>query len=64
MARLETFTFRVDDEERKMITRLSKRLQRSQSDSVRLLIREAYQQLDTAVATQFQCGGESDERIE
>ena len=41
MARKTTFTFRVDDEEKKMIAILAERLQRSQSDVVRLVIREA-----------------------
>lgn len=34
MARMETFTFRLDVEEREMIDHLSKQLQRTQSDSV------------------------------
>ncbi len=61
MTRLDTFTFRVDDEERNMIARLSKRLQRTQSDAVRLLVREAFQQLDTAVPGQLDEQGETDD---
>jgi len=41
MTRLETFTFRVNKNERRIIADLAKRLQRNQSDTVRLIIREA-----------------------
>ena len=49
MTRLDTFTFRVDDEERKMIIGLSNKLQRSQSDAVRWILREAFKQLEESV---------------
>lgn len=45
MARLDSFTFRVNQDERQMLEQLSANLQRSQSDAVRLLIREAVKQL-------------------
>ncbi len=45
MARVDTFTFRVNEDERQMLEQLSVNLQRSQSDAVRLLIREAVKQL-------------------
>lgn len=45
MARFETFTFRVDEEEKKMLADLATRLQRSQSDTMRLLIQEAFKAL-------------------
>jgi hypothetical protein len=41
MRRSEAFGLRVDGTERQMIIALAKRLQRSQSDAVRLVIREA-----------------------
>lgn len=46
MARHESFTFRINKQEREMLEKLAKRLQRSQSDAVRLLVREAVQQLE------------------
>ncbi len=45
MARLNVFAFRINQDERMMLERLSEELQRSQSDAVRLLIREAVRQL-------------------
>jgi hypothetical protein len=41
MARLDTFTFRVDEEEKRLIAALSVRLERNQSDAMRLLLRES-----------------------
>lgn len=41
MARLDTFTFRVDEEEKQLIAALSARLERNQSDVLRLLLRES-----------------------
>jgi len=46
--RLDTFAMRVNAEERRMLLALAKRLQRSQSDVVRLLIREAVRELARA----------------
>ena len=46
MRRRDTFTFKVSDDERRMIAALSHRLERSQSDAVRLLIREAVKGLE------------------
>ena len=43
MRRLDTFTFKVSGDERRMIEELSRRLERSQSDAVRLVIRKAVQ---------------------
>ena len=45
MARMDNFGFRVSDAERAMIALLAERLQRLQSDAVRLLIREAAREL-------------------
>ncbi len=45
MPRQDTFTFRVNADERQLIAALADRLQRSQSDAVRLLIREAAHEL-------------------
>lgn len=44
--RLDTFAMRVNSEERQMLVALAQRLQRSQSDAVRLLIREATRELE------------------
>lgn len=45
MSRVTTFTFRVTKDERRMLDTLAKNLQRSQSDAIRLLIREATREL-------------------
>jgi hypothetical protein len=49
MARYKRFTFLCNAEERRMLTALSNQLQRSESDSVRWLIREAARELEIAV---------------
>lgn len=41
MARTVTFTFRINDYERKILAKLANRLERSQSDSIRFLLRAA-----------------------
>jgi hypothetical protein len=41
MSKNQRFTMRLDVHERQMITVLSQRLHRNQSDTIRLLIREA-----------------------
>ncbi len=41
MARYERFTFLCDEEERRMIAALAKRLERTQSDAIRVVVREA-----------------------
>lgn len=46
MARIDTFTIRVNQDERRMIAALSRRLERSQSDAMRLLLREAVKGLE------------------
>jgi len=43
--RTDLFTMRVNDNERAMIAAIAKLLQRTQSDAVRLLIREAARNL-------------------
>ena len=45
MARMDTFTFRVDEEEKRLLAALASRLQRNQSDTMRLLLRESAQAL-------------------
>ena len=45
MRRNDNFGFRVSEIERAMIADLAKRLRRSESDAVRLLIREAVRNL-------------------
>jgi hypothetical protein len=44
--RTDTFAMRVNAEERHMLVALAERLQRSQSDTVRLLIRQAARELE------------------
>jgi hypothetical protein len=48
MSRVNAFTFRINAEERRLLAALANRLQRSQSDTVRLLIREAAKELVTS----------------
>ncbi len=43
--RYDTFTFKVNRDERRMIEGLAARLERSQSDVLRLLVREAAREL-------------------
>ena len=43
--RLDAFAMRVNAEERHMLAALAKRLQRTKSDTVRLLVREAHRAL-------------------
>lgn len=45
--RHDTFTFLCNSDERRMIATLAQRLQRSQSDAVRFVIREAVNSLAT-----------------
>jgi hypothetical protein len=45
MARFERFTFLVNKKERELITTLAERLNRSQSDAVRLVVTEAAKSL-------------------
>lgn len=45
MPRYERFTFLVNREERRVLEALAQRLERSQSDAVRLLIREAAREM-------------------
>lgn len=45
MNRWKTFTFRVNPEERNLISNLARRFQRTQSDAIRWLIREVTQEL-------------------
>ena len=59
MARYNTFTFRVNKEEKQIIEALSNKLKRTRSDAVRWVIREAAQALteedsETAVLPQNQ----------
>lgn len=46
MTRPDTFTFRINQAERGLLERLAQRLQRSQSDALRWLIREAVRGMD------------------
>ena len=46
MIRTERFTLRVTPTEQTMIGELARRLQRSQSDALRLIIREALRELE------------------
>lgn len=41
MARIDTFTLRVNPEERRMIDALARKLERSQSDAIRVVLRKA-----------------------
>lgn len=50
MPRDTAFVFRVNAEERRMITALAQQLRRSESDALRQLIRGAVQQLEVKPA--------------
>ena len=41
MARIDTFTLRVNPDERRMIDALARRLERTQSDAIRVVLRRA-----------------------
>ena len=45
MRRVDTFGFRVDSEERSMITAIAQRLERPEGDAVRLIVREVAREL-------------------
>ena len=47
MARYQRFTFLCNQDERRFIENLARHLQRTQSDAIRMLIREAAQQMLT-----------------
>jgi len=47
MARIKTFTFRINAQELEIISELSKQLQRSRSDALRWILKQAHSQLDT-----------------
>jgi len=52
MSRIDTFTFRVNADERRILAALADYLNRSQSDALRLLIREAARELITDAPAQ------------
>ena len=47
MNRINTFTFRVNQDERNLIASLAKRLQRSRSDAVRFVVVNAMRELES-----------------
>ena len=49
MARYKRFTFLCDNEERRILAALAQHLERSRSDTVRWLIRNAAQELDATL---------------
>jgi hypothetical protein len=55
MQRVTQFAFRVNDNERRAITDLAAKLQRSQSDAVRFVVIEAVKQLTQPPADLKQC---------
>ena len=52
MFRKDTFGFRVTDEERGLIKAVADRLQRDESDTIRLLVRNVAQELGVAPTNQ------------
>lgn len=62
MNRNERFTFLVTREERQLIAALANRLQRSQSDAVRFLVRGAAQELGVIQAQRKQAGRATGQR--
>ncbi len=55
----DTFAFKVNADERRMITELAQRLNRTESDAVRVVIREAVRALaaDTVTPQTDRAGG-------
>ncbi len=51
MARIETFTFRVNADERHLLAKVADRMERTESDVVRLLVRKAARELDVLAVT-------------
>lgn len=49
MARLETFTFRVDEEERFLLDALAENVSRTRSDALRWLIRRYFTESDLEI---------------
>jgi hypothetical protein len=45
MSRWDTFTFRVNKDDRQLIAKLAESLQRSQSDAIRFVIRQTMHQV-------------------
>lgn len=62
MARYDTFTFRINKQERQMLERVAKRLERSQSDALRLLVRGAAAELGVMQGELVTAGETSNER--
>ena len=60
--RLQTFAMRLNSDERHMLVALAKKLQRSPSDTVRLLIREALRELTECADTDVASGGTESQR--
>ncbi len=52
MMRKDTFGMRVTDEERSLIKAVADRLQRDESDTIRLIVRNVAQELGVTVDTQ------------
>ncbi len=52
MFRTDTFGFRVTDEERGLLKAVAERLQRDESDTIRLLVRNVAQELGVTHITQ------------
>lgn len=47
MRKVDTFTFRINLDERQMLADLAARLERSQSDALRFLVRGAYAEMNS-----------------
>jgi hypothetical protein len=63
MARLESFRMKVTTDEKRMIQVLAERLQRNQSDAVRLVIREALRALTADNAKTGEAGQAQEARL-
>ncbi len=49
MARADTFSFRLSEEDRRRLARIARRLERSQSDAIRWLIRHAAREMEAGM---------------
>ncbi len=52
MRREERFAFRTDEKERRLIALVADRLERSESDTIRLIVRQVAEQLGVTVTKQ------------
>jgi|SRR6266487_4875634 len=63
MNRIESFTFRVNREERRLITALAARLERNESDLLRFLVRQAAHEFGAMLSSESRQKGIPDAQL-